>query len=61
MLPIYFFSYDTEKWYQLHHTSMDNFRWVRVKSGKVTKPHGKYVGIGSRELSNVGTNAIMEL
>jgi hypothetical protein len=61
MLPVYFFSQDTSKWYQLHHTSMDNFRWVHIDSDKVTKPHGNYVGIGSRELTNVGTNAIMKL
>lgn len=59
MLPIFFYSQDTCKWYQLHHTLKDNFRWITVE--KPSKPRGLYAGIGSREIDNLGKHAIINL
>jgi hypothetical protein len=59
VLPLFFYSQDTCKWYTLHHTLKDNFRWISVD--KIPKPSGTYAGVGSREIDNVGVNAIMKL
>ena len=61
MLPMYFYSQDQLKWYQLHHTIKDNFRWVSLSIDDPPKPEGNYAGIGSRDLTQDGDNAIRNL
>ena len=73
MLPIYFFNEDTEKetdgpennkWYQLHHTKKENFRWIckgNIFSNQIPKPNKNYIGVGSRELTELGKNALLTL
>ncbi len=57
-LPVYFMCQDVGKWYQLLYENM-HFNWVHVK--KPEEPRGKYIGVGTRDLSMNGKLEIMYL
>jgi hypothetical protein len=58
-LPVYFLCQETEKWYQLYYDESMHFNWVHIK--KPEEPKGKYIGVGSRDLSMRGKLEIMYL
>lgn len=57
-LPVYFMCQDVGRWYQLCYENM-HFNWMHIK--KPEEPSGKYIGVGSRELSMNGKLEIMYL
>jgi hypothetical protein len=50
-LTVYFLNQETGKWYQLKHTNGE-FEWEHIKKPPV--PTGKYIGVGTRDLSMSG-------
>lgn len=58
-LPVYFLCQDLGKWYQLFYDDSMHFNWVHIK--KPEEPTGKYIGVGSRELSMNGKLEILYL
>lgn len=54
---IFFFDQLTEKWYLWNNF----FFWVSLVEDRPPPPSGKWTGIGTRELSDAGRKAILEL
>lgn len=65
MCPVYIFDQNKLKWHQanmmLNEEKTKTIIWIPIDENQVPKPSGKYAGIGSRNITSSGREAIVKL